>query len=66
MNLKKKEGQKIEKYFWNKKGKLLEIEKKKALKNNPRLCLYHQILTTASKFFNINQKDNYKQEKKTV
>ena len=34
-----------------------------ALKNNPRLYLYHQILTTASKFFNIGQKENFKQEK---
>ena len=51
-------GQRIEKYFWNEKEKLLEIEKK-ALKNNPRLYLYHQILTTTPNFFNISQKDNF-------
>ena len=59
---KEKMGQRIEKYFWNEKEKLLEIERK-ALKNNSRLYLYHQILTTAPKFFNISQKDNFKQEK---
>ena len=47
-----KMGQRIEKYFWNEKEKLLEIERK-ALKNNSRLYLYHQILTAAPKFFNI-------------
>ena len=59
---KEKMGQRIEKYFWNEKEKLLEIERK-ALKNNSRLYLYPQILTTAPKFFNISQKDNFKQEK---
>ena len=48
-----KTGQTIEKYFWNKKGKLLEIEEK-ALKNNLRLYLYHQILMTTPKVFNIS------------
>ena len=62
---KEKKGQKIEKYFWNEKEKLLEIEKE-TLKNNPRLYLYHQILTTSPKIFNINQKDNFKQEKKKL
>ena len=55
----KKIGRRIEKYFWNKKEKLLEI-KRKALKNNSRLYLYNQILTAAPKFFNISQKDNFK------
>ena len=58
-------GQRIEKYFWNEKEKLLEIEKK-ALKNNPRLYLYHQILTTTPKFFNISQTDNFKQENRKL
>ena len=58
-------GQRIEKYFWNEKEKLLEIEKK-ALKNNPRLYLYHQILTTTPKFFNISQKDNFKKENRKL
>ena len=35
---KQKKGQRIEKYFWEKKEKLLEIEKR-ALKNNSRLYL---------------------------
>ena len=47
--LKEKKGQKIEKYFWNEKEELLEIEKK-VLKNNRHLYLYHQISTTAPKF----------------
>ena len=54
-------GQRIEKYFWNEKEKLLEIEGK-ALKNNPRLYLYHQILTILEKIFNIGQKDNFKRK----
>ena len=31
MNLKEKKGQRIEKYFWNQKEKVLEIEKVKML-----------------------------------
>ena len=38
MNLMKKICQRIEKYFWNKKEKMLEI-KRKALKNDSRLYL---------------------------
>ena len=60
-----KMGQRVEKYFWNKKEKLLEIEKR-ALKNNSRLYLYHQILTSTPKFFNISQKDNFKQENRKL
>ena len=40
---KKEKSQKIEKYFWEEKEVLLNMEKK-ALKNNPRLYFYHQIL----------------------
>ena len=58
-------GQRVEKYFWNEKEKLLEIEKR-ALKNNSRLYLYHQILTSTPKFFNISQKDNFKQENRKL
>ena len=54
--------QRIEKYFRNGKEKLLKIERKE-LKNNSWLFLYHQILTTAPKFFDIGQKGNFKQEK---
>ena len=62
---KEKLGQRIEKYFSNKKEKLLETEKK-ALKNDSRLYLYHQILMRAPKFFNISQKDNFKQENRKL
>ena len=62
---KEKMGQRVEKYFWNEKEKLLEIEKR-ALKNNSRLYLYHQILTSTPKFFNISQKDNFKQENRSL
>ena len=62
---KEKIGQRVEKYFWNEKEKLLEIEKR-ALKNNSRLYLYHQILTSTPKFFNISQKDNFKQENRSL
>ena len=39
-DFKKEKGQKIEKYFWEEKEKLLEMEKG-ALKNTPRLHFYH-------------------------
>ena len=61
----KKKGQKIENIFGTKKRSNQKL-KKKTLKNNPRLYLYRQILMTAPKFFNINQKDNSKQEKKKL
>ena len=53
-----KKGQRIEKYFWNQKEKVLEIEKIKLL------YVYHQILTTEPKVFNINCKENFNQEHK--
>ena len=59
---KEKMVQRIEKYFWNKKEKVLDLERK-ALKDNSRLYLYHQVLTSAQKFFNISREDNFKQEK---
>ena len=37
---KQKNGRRIEKYFWQEKERLSEIEKR-ALKNNDRLFLYH-------------------------
>ena len=40
---------------------------KKGLKNTPRLYLYHQILMSQPKIFNIKQKDNFKcQNKKSI
>ena len=44
-NLKKEKGKKIEKYFWEEKEVLFNMEKD-ALKNTPRLYLYHQILVS--------------------
>ena len=52
---KKEKGQKIEKYFWKWKEVLLDMEKQ-ALKNNPRLYFYHEILMSQPKIFNTNQK----------
>ena len=39
---------------------------KKALKNTPRLYLYHQILMPSPKIFNINQKNDFKQQNRTL
>ena len=65
-DFKKEKGQKIEKYFWEEKEKLLSMEKK-ALKNTPRLYLYHQILMSRPKIFDIKQKDNFeRQNKKSI
>ena len=42
---KKKMGQRIERYFWNEKAILLNIENKAQIQHE-RLLLYHQILTS--------------------
>ena len=39
---------------------------KEALKNNPRLYLYHQIILSSLKIFNINQKNDFIQQNKTL
>ena len=39
---------------------------KKALKNTPRLYLYHQILMSSPKIFNINQKNDFKKQNRTL
>ena len=39
---------------------------KDALKNTPRLYLYRQILMSSTKIFNINQKNDFEQQKKTL
>ena len=39
---------------------------KEALKNNPRLYLYHQIIMSSPKIFNINQKNDFMQQNKTL
>ena len=64
-DFKKEKCQKIERFFWEDKEVLFKMEKK-ALKNTPRLYLYHQILLSSSKLFNINQKNGFTQPKKTL
>ena len=54
-DFKKEKCQKIEQYFWEEKEALLKMEKE-ALKNNRRLYLYHQIIMSSSKIFNITKK----------
>ena len=39
---------------------------KKALKNTSRLYLYHQILMSQPKVFDIKQRDNFERENKTL
>ena len=62
---KQKKGQRIDKYLWEEKEHLLSLEKE-ALKNHPRLYLYHQILMSVPKFLNISQKDDFTQQIKTL
>ena len=52
-NIKKNKGQRIEKYFWTEKEKLLEHEKS-ALKNCPRLDFLNNILLQVPKIVNID------------
>ena len=61
-SFKKEKGQKIEKYFWEAKEILYNMEKN-ALKNTPRLYLYHQILMSSPIIFNINQQNDFEQQK---
>ena len=58
VEFKRQKGQKIEKCFWQGKDKLYQMEKK-ALKNTPRLYLYHQILTKHPKIVNIERKNDF-------
>ena len=39
---------------------------KRALKNTPRLYLYHEILMAQPKIFHINQKNDFKHQNKTL
>ena len=64
-NFKKEKVQKIEKYFWEEKEVLFKMGKE-ALKNNPRFYLYHQIILSSLKIFNINQKNDFIQQNKTL
>ena len=51
--------------FWEEKGNLFNFESK-ALKEHPRLYLYHQILMSTPKIFNISQKNDFTQQRKTL
>ena len=62
---KQKKVQRIEKYFWNEKEHLFRLEKE-ALKDHPRLYLYHQILKSVPKIFNISQKDDFTRQDKSL
>ena len=52
-NFKKEKGWKIEKYFWTKKEKLLELEKA-ALKKCPRIDFLNNILNQVNTIVDIN------------
>ena len=52
---KKDKGQRIGKYFWTEKKKLLELEKS-ALKNSPRIDFLNNILEQLPKIANVNCK----------
>ena len=56
---KEQKGQKIEKYFWQEKNKLLAMENKAQLMNE-RLSVYRQILKSSIQFFPLSQKDNFR------
>ena len=58
-------GQKIEKYFCEEKEHLLSLERE-ALKNHPRLYLYHQILMSSPKLSDISQKDNFNSSNRKI
>ena len=57
-DFKTQKGQKIEKYFWEEKEKLLDMEKR-ALQNTPKLQIFDQILNLEPKTVNLNQKSDF-------
>ena len=57
-DFKTEKGQKIEKYFWEEKEKLLDKEKT-ALQNTPRLRIFDQILNQEPKIVSLNQKSDF-------
>ena len=57
-DFKTEEGLKMQKYFWEEKEKLLQMEKK-ALPNTPRLRIFDQILNQEPKIVNLNQKSDF-------
>ena len=54
-------GQGIENFFWQEQDQLLNF-KKQTLKNHLRLYLYHQVIKSVPKCFNIRQNDNFTQQ----
>ena len=64
-DFKHKKVQKIEKNFWEEKKYLLNLEGE-VLKNHPRPNLYHQILMSTPKIFDINQNDDFTQQNKSL
>ena len=64
INCKEKKGQRIEKYFWQEKHKLLAMENKVQLLNE-RISVYRQILNSAIQYFPLNQKDNFFMQRPT-
>ena len=64
-DFKKEKEQKIQKCFWDEKEVMLKM-KNNALKNHPRLYIFHQILMSESKIFNINQKNDLKYQNKKL
>ena len=57
-DFKTEKGQKMEKYFWEEKEKLLDMEKK-TLQNTPRLWIFDQILNQEPKIVNLNKKSDF-------
>ena len=57
-DFKTQKGQKIEKYFWEEKEKLLDMEKR-ALQNTPKLQTFDQVLNLEPKTVNLNKKSDF-------
>ena len=65
VELKRKMGQRIERYFGHEKENLLKIENK-AQELNERLFLYHQVLMNEPLIFSLNRKENFVSEDKLI
>ena len=57
-DFKTEKGQKIEKYIWEEKEKLLDMEKQ-ALQDTARLQIFDQILNMEPKIVNSNQETDF-------
>ena len=58
-----KKDQRPERYFWEEKEKLLEIGNRVS-ESNKCLFLYHEILMSKPKSFNLDHKENFEQKNK--